>query len=106
MRETCLILGALVCIYVGFAWLALAMRSHWVQVSRSQALRPFTAATLRVLGTVSLLASLTLCLAADSAAMAALVWTMALAVCGAAVAFTLTWRPRWLKVLVPRRLAE
>jgi hypothetical protein len=33
--------------------------------------------------------------------MAALVWVMGLAAAALAVAFTLTWRPRWLMVLMP-----
>ena len=56
---------------------------------------------LRLLGTVGLGASLALCLAVDHASMAALVWVMGLAASALAVAFTLTWRPRWLAALMP-----
>ena len=57
------------------------------------------AAKIGMLG--SLGASLALCLAVDHASMAALVWVMGLAASALAVAFTLTWRPRWLAALMP-----
>ena len=47
-----------------------------------------------------LAAALALCLAVDHASMASLVWSMALAGAALAVAFTLSWRPRALGVLV------
>ena len=42
-----------------------------------------------------------LCLGADHATMAVLVWFMALAGAALAVAFTLSWRPQWLRFLAP-----
>ena len=63
-------------------------------------LAPATARILRVFGALALAVSLALCLAVDHASMASLVWVMALAAAALAVAFTLTWRPRWLRVLV------
>lgn len=91
--------GACAAIYLGFAWLALAMDAHWAQVLGSRPPGPRARVILRALGAVALLASLALCLAADTVAMAALVWTMALAAGAWAVACTLTWRPRWLRLL-------
>lgn len=87
---------------LGFAWLALAMDSHWEQV-HGQAGPPRTQQKLlRLLGSALLAASLALCLLADHATMAALVWLMLLAGGVVAVAFALAWRPSWLRVLWPK----
>jgi len=95
-----LVLAQLLCT-VGTAWLALAMDVHWQQVRNDAAPpRRGTARALRVLGTGALLAALLICLRADHASMAALVWVMALAASALAVAFTLSWRPRLLAGLV------
>ena len=98
MPEAVLLVAALLTCLVGMGWLALAMEAHWLQVrgghpSRAGVLR------LRILGALALAASLVLCLAADHASMALLVWVMALAGAALAVALTLTWRPRWLRLL-------
>lgn len=102
MPEALLLLAALCSSIVGFAWLALAMDVHWRQV-RDARLGPLprrSAWTLRVLGAMSLALSLVLCLLADYASIASLVWIMSLAAAALAVAFTLTWRPRALAPLV------
>jgi hypothetical protein len=93
--------AALAASVLGMAWLALAMESHWEQVRGTAPLPARTVRALRLLGTVGLGASLALCLAVDHASMAALVWVMGLAASALAVAFTLTWRPRWLAALMP-----
>ncbi|MBU0828395.1 MAG: DUF3325 domain-containing protein, partial [Gammaproteobacteria bacterium] len=59
-----------------------------------------TVRTLRWLGAVGLVVALGLCLAVDHASMASLVWFMELAGAALAIAFTLSWRPRVLGVLV------
>lgn len=92
---------ALLCCTAGFAWLALSMESHWTQVRGSQPLRRGTVIGLRVLGSTALLGSLLLCLRVDHASMAALVWVMSLAGSALVVAFTFTWRPRWMTPLLP-----
>ena len=88
---------ALLCSVGGIAWLALAMDVHWKQIQgeEAQAGRA-TVWALRALGTGALLVSLLLCLRADHASMAALVWVMSLTGAALLVAFTLAWRPRWL----------
>lgn len=95
-----LLVAALVSCTVGFAWLALAMEGHWAQVRGSEALSPGLQRILRVLGVLALAAALVLCLSADHASMAVLVWVMALAAGALMVTFTLTWRARWLAPLV------
>lgn len=81
------------------AWLALAMGSHWTRVRADVLLAPARARRLRGLGIVALAASLALCLGADHASMAVLVWVMNLAASALAVAMLLAWRPRWLRGL-------
>ena len=92
------LLAAFLANLAGMAWLALAMDVHWQQVRGSL---PSSAAVrrLRVLGTLGLGFGLTFCLRVDHASMAVLVWIMALTAAALSVAFTLTWRPRWLRVL-------
>lgn len=96
---TAMLLSAalLVCV-AGMAWLALAMEVHWAQVRSVASLSNGGVWRLRVLGAVALGAGLLLCLAVDHASMAALVWVMALGLAALLVAFTLTWRPHWLRV--------
>jgi len=98
MREALLLAAALLACTLGMGWLALAMDAHWAQVRQADATRA-QVLRLRVLGTLGLAASLALCLAADHASMAVLVWVMALAAAALAVALALTWRPRWLLLL-------
>lgn len=82
------------------AWLALSIDSHWSQVRGAQPLRRRTAIALRLLGGLALLAGLLICLRADHASMAALVWSMSAVASALIVAFTLAWRPRCFAVLV------
>lgn len=100
MPKSLLLSAALLCSVGGVAWLALAMEEHWQQV-RGHAVqhRPRTVTSLRALGVIALLASLLLCLRADHATMAVLVWVMSLAAGSLVVALTLAWRPRWLAFL-------
>jgi Protein of unknown function (DUF3325) len=102
MSTALLLWAALLAATAGLGWLALAMDVHWQQVSGLPHVPPRTQRLLRVLGAVALLTSLALCLAADHPTMAALVWVMTLAAGAIGVAFTLSWRPRWLALLVPR----
>jgi hypothetical protein len=101
MRDGLWLAAALVANVAGMGWLALSMDSHWEQVFGAA---PQTAATvrrLRWLGALGLLASLGLCLWVDHASMAALVWVMALGAAALLVAQALSWRPHWLRLLLP-----
>lgn len=84
----------------GFGWLALAMETHWQQVRATVAPPDGPARVLRVLGALALAVGLGVCLHADRASMAALVWVMLLAAAALTVAFTLSWCPRLLAPLV------
>ena len=101
MPDAVMLAAALAASVLGMAWLALAMETHWEQVRGTAPLPARTVRALRLLGAAGLGASLALCLAVDHASMAALVWVMGLAASALAVAFTLTWRPRWLAALMP-----
>lgn len=102
MHDALLLAAALACNALGFAWLALAMPVHWRQVAGECSLPARRALTLRVLGSAGLAAALALCLGADHASMASLVWIMSLAAAALMVAFTFTWRPRAFALLVPK----
>ncbi len=95
-----LLAAALAACLAGMGWLALAMEVHAHQVW-GRALARGSAKLLRLLGATALAASLWLCLAADHATMAVLVWTMAVAGAALAIALTLAWRARWLALLAP-----
>lgn len=101
MRDALLLGAALVSALAGMGWLALAMDVHWEQVCGAAAERPARARLLRALGMLALAVSLWLCLVVDHASMAALVWIMALAAAALTVAMVLSWRPHWLRLLVP-----
>ena len=99
MPDALLVAMALVAAGLGMGWLALAMDVHWNQV-RASSRSPRTVVILRVLGATSLVASLVLCLMADTASMAVLVWMMLLAIAAASIAFVLSSQPRLLAPLV------
>ena len=99
MVKAILLLAAFLICTCGMAWLALSLEPHWRQL-RTGRPAPAQVRQLRLLGWIAIIGSLPICLAADHASMAALVWIMTLAAAALAVAFTLTWRPRLLVPLV------
>lgn len=111
MHDGFILLAALVCSGLGLAWLALAMDVHWQQVFGPRPQSRRTVVILRGLAVLALAGSLALCLRADRASIAALVWPMSLAAAALVVIFTLSWRPRCLAPLAgwtraPERQAE
>jgi hypothetical protein len=92
---------AAVAAVVGFGWLALAMDTHWEQAHGARPQSPQAVRVMRSLGGMALAGSLLLCLQADHASMAVLVWLMLLAAAVLTVAMTLSWRPTWLRGLWP-----
>jgi len=100
MLDTLLLIAALAASVAGMGWLALAMEVHWEQVRGAHPQPAQLVTQLRCLGAAGLLVSLLLCLKVDHASMASLVWIMSLAFAAISTAFTLTWRPHWLRVLV------
>jgi hypothetical protein len=102
MPDALLLAAALVCTLLGMGWLALAMDVHWKQVRAASLRTQRTANILRILGAASLAGSLGLCLLADTATMAVLVWMMLLAVAAVLTALVLSRQPRILAPLVWR----
>ena len=102
MSSALLLLAAALANLAGMAWLALAMEAHWAQVHGDSPLRPAAATTLRCAGAIAIGAALLLCLRADHATMAVLVWFMTLTAASVTVAFALAWRPTLLAALAPR----
>ncbi len=95
-----LLLAALLASVAGMGWLALSMPVHAHQVW-DVPLSASAGRTLRLAGALAMAVSLLLCLAADHATMASLVWVMGLTAAAIGVAMTLAWRPHWLRVLAP-----
>lgn len=95
-----LLLSAFLASVTGMGWLSLSMQVHAQQVWGS-ALTSASPLLLRTLGASALALALWLCLQVDHASMAALVWVMTLATTAIIVAFILTWRASWLRVLAP-----
>lgn len=100
MPDALLLTAAFAANVIGLGWLALSMDVHWEQVRGTEPLARSTVRLLRWLGTGALVTALTLCLVVDHATMASLVWFMELAGAALAIAFTLSWRPRALGVLI------
>lgn len=96
MPDAAWLAAALFAALLGMGWLALDMDAHWRQVHPGARRAPGGQIALRLLGALALTMSLMLCLAADTATMAVLVWMMLLALAATVVAFTLTWCPRAL----------
>ena len=90
---------------LSMTWLALSLDDHWEQVQGSAAPNEGTRKSLRAMGWLFLFASLLLCLGADHATIAVLVWLMLVPASALAVAMTLAWRPGWLRVLWARPTA-
>jgi hypothetical protein len=98
--DALLLIAAMAANLIGLGWLALSMDAHWEQVRGTEPLARSTVRMLRWLGTGALVMALALCLAVDHATMASLVWFMELAGAALTIAFTLSWRPRVLGMLV------
>lgn len=95
-----LVLGGAVLLNVaGFGWLSLAMDVHWKQVRGNGKPTPGARTLFRVAGSIAFLLSFVLCNLPDHPTIASLVWVMALTAGALTVAFTLTWRPAWLRPL-------
>jgi hypothetical protein len=100
MVSALLLCGALLAAACGMAWLAFAMLPHWRQVRGDQPLSRGTRRSLRILGGAALAVAFALCLGADHASIAVLVWIMASSAAALGVALLLAWQPRGLRWLV------
>jgi hypothetical protein len=101
VSEALLLSLAALSAFAGMAWLALSMEVHWQQVTGAVlALSQVRRRGLRLAGALGLLVSLLLCLMADHATMAALVWVMLLALSAFVVSMLLSSRPQALRGLL------
>ena len=101
MNAVLLLAAALAC-YGGFACLALAMPDHWEQAGGRPGAADGLRRPLRVRGYALLGLAFALCLTRDGASFGTLLWAVLTTAAAMAVAFTLTWRPRWLLALAGR----
>lgn len=92
---------AVVTNFCGIAWLALAMRVHWVQVFTRRPRSPRARLVLRVMGGAALFVSFLMFAQTSHISMAPLVWIMSLVGSAIIVAMLLAWRPRALAPLAP-----
>lgn len=104
-----LLASALAVTYLGFAWLALRQAPHFGAVTLgSGAAAPRRTAPpelrrrLLLRGSAGVLLGAVLSFWAEGPGFGSLAWALLLAAAGVAVTFTLTWRPRWLRWLLPR----
>ena len=100
LSATYLLWAAWLASVAGMGWLALSMPVHARQVWEDVP-SPAASRLSRWMGAAGIAVALGLCLAVDHASMAVLVWVMALTSASLLVAFTLAWRPRWLRLLAP-----
>jgi len=98
MADSLLLLALLVAAYVGFALLALSQAQHWRAVVGDAALSRRRVLVLRTLGAALIALSLILALMRDGPSFGSLLWATAISLAALGVAFTVAWRPRWLRV--------
>jgi len=84
----------------GMAWLALTKKAHWYQLSGERSLPHKKPMPYRLLGYAALLFSLALCILADNTSIAILVWVMSMTLAVICIAFTLSFRPQWLRLFL------
>jgi hypothetical protein len=83
--------------YLAFAVLALAQEAHWTGVTGSLEAPPQTRVRRwRQLAGAGLALACALCLLGNGPGFGVLLSVLMLGACAIAVAFTLTWQPRWL----------
>lgn len=95
MLDLAFIGGSLALHLLGLACLALAQDKHWQALGLLGQRHPWGS----LIGCCSLALSLLLAWAARGAAFGSLIWLLLLPPSGYALAFTLAWRPQWLRPL-------
>lgn len=100
MADALLTAAAFAVSYFSFALLALAQEQHWSGITRSLELPQPSAAALRrwrCFAGTGLALGCALCLLGNGPSFGVLLWVLLLGVCAMAVAFTLAWKPQWLR---------
>lgn len=101
MVEDLLAVLALLCSYLGFALLALSQERHWCAVCGMGVDAQTPPAWRAITGLILQGVALLLLVCAQGPSFGGLLWMVMVSVAAIAVAFTLAWRPTWLR---PRRL--
>lgn len=94
---------AFACAYLAFALLALSQAQHLKAVAPHARLTAAARLGRRSAAAVLVLLSLALLLGSRSSGFAVLSWALLTSTAGFAVAQTLTWKPGWLRWLLPTR---
>jgi Mg2+/Co2+ transporter CorB len=106
MREGVFMLVACLLNLMGFALLALSQERHLERVldQNHEANRPVALVyqAQRAIGFIAIGLSLPSCIVSQGASFGSLMWVVLMGAAAMAVALTLTWRPRWLRVLASR----
>ncbi|WP_421710211.1 DUF3325 family protein [Algihabitans sp.] len=97
--QSALLIATALAAYLGFALLALGQARPWQRVAQTLPPTGLRLLALRTLGGLALTLSLGLALLRDGPSFGALLWATAITLAALAVAFTLTWRPKWLRPL-------
>ena len=97
--QSALLIATALAAYLGFALLALGQARPWQRVAQTPPPTGLRLLALRTLGGLALTLSLGLALLRDGPSFGALLWATAITLAALAVAFTLTWRPKWLRPL-------
>lgn len=98
MSAGLLLAASFVAAYVGFACLALAMGRNWEQVYGQRVERPPWRGRLLAIGWPLLALAYAACWLRDGPSFGSLLWVVLIGAAAMAVAQTLAWRPRWLRL--------
>jgi len=99
MSDTLLLLAVFATAYAGFALLALSQGRHWASVVGTVPPGRVLVIVLRAGGGAMIALSLMLALMRDGPSFGSLLWATAISLAALAVAFTLAWRPGFLRPL-------
>jgi ABC-type Co2+ transport system permease subunit len=92
-------LVALLLALLGFALLALSQERHLARIfKQNQHLAPNSRAQ-RATSFIAISLSLPACITSQGAGFGSLLWGVLICAAAMAIAFTLTWRPQWLRPL-------
>lgn len=97
MTKSLLLVAIFSVAYLGFTLLALSQVRHWRIVFDKALPTQREVLTLHGLGILMLSISLVLSIVRDGASFGSLLWITVISMAALSVAFTLTWRPRWLR---------
>jgi hypothetical protein len=105
MLDAALLAGLFAANYCGLGLLASSQAKHWPHVTGTS-LNPRRPTWLvRALGCGLLAGSVVVAVLRQGPGFGSILWCTSLSISAISVAFTLTWRPHWLRVMVAPLLA-